>query len=67
MYVNTTIYLCSNIHTYVCACTLAPKGLVLILKCDYIDYIKYCDVLFTIVKLMLVCYNCDSYSSFKDP
>ena len=34
---------------------------------DYIDYIKHCDVLFTIVMLMLVCHNRDSYSSFKDP
>ena len=34
---------------------------------DYFDYIKNRDVFFTIVMLMLVCYNRDSYSSFKDP
>ena len=34
---------------------------------DYFDYIKNRDVFFTIIMLMLVCYNRDSYSSFKDP
>ena len=34
---------------------------------DYFDCIKHCDVFFTIVMLMLVGHNRDSYSSFKDP
>ena len=34
---------------------------------DYFDYFKHCDVFFTIVMLMLVCHNDDSYSGFKDP
>ena len=33
----------------------------------YFDYIENRDVFFTIVMLMLVCYNRDSYSSVKDP
>ena len=31
------------------------------------NHIEHCDVFFTIVMQMLVCHNCDSFSSFKDP
>ena len=43
------------------------KDYIVIELSDYFDYIKNRDVSFTIVILMLVCYNRDSYSSFKDP
>ena len=34
---------------------------------DYFDYIKHCDVFFTIVMLIFFWHNRDSYSGFKDP
>ena len=42
-------------------------GLIHIELSDYFDYVEHCDVFFTIVMLMLVCHNSDSYSGFKDP
>ena len=49
-------YLC----VYMCVCMCLRLN-------DYFDYIKHHGVFFTIVMLMLIFHNHDSYFSIKDP
>ena len=61
IYINTySTYICTHIYTHI------QQAYTLELS-DYFDYIEHHDVFFTIVMLMLVCHNRDSYSGFKDP